>query len=82
MITFFTSIVALILGYIFYGKLVEKIFGADGNRETPAINMNDGVDYMPLPKWKTFLIQNYLLLDRSKVYCIFLVILISNKLLV
>ena len=57
MITFFTSIVALILGYIFYGKLVEKIFGADGNRETPAINMNDGVDYMPLPKWKTFLIQ-------------------------
>jgi len=57
MITFFVSIVALVLGYVFYGKLMEKIFGADENRETPAMSMNDGVDYMPLPKWKTFLIQ-------------------------
>ncbi len=57
MITFFISIVALVLGYIFYGKLVAKIFGADPNRETPAMSMADGVDYMPLPKWKTFLIQ-------------------------
>ncbi|MDA3865143.1 MAG: carbon starvation protein A [Salinivirgaceae bacterium] len=57
MITFFISIVALVLGYVFYGKLVERIFSADQNRETPAISMNDGVDYMPLPKWKTFLIQ-------------------------
>lgn len=57
MITFFVSIIALILGYIFYGMLVEKIFGADKNRETPAMSMNDGVDYLPLPKWKTFLIQ-------------------------
>lgn len=57
MITFFVSIVALVLGYVFYGKLMENIFGADKNRETPAMSMNDGVDYMPLPKWKTFLIQ-------------------------
>ena len=57
MITFFISILALILGYIIYGKLMEKIFGADKNRETPALSMNDGVDYLPLPKWKTFLIQ-------------------------
>lgn len=57
MITFIISIVALVLGYIFYGKLMEKIFGADQKRETPAMSMNDGVDYMPLPKWKTFLIQ-------------------------
>ncbi len=57
MITFFSSILALILGYIFYGKLMERIFGADKNRETPAMSMNDGVDYLPLPKWKSFLIQ-------------------------
>ncbi|MFY9151518.1 MAG: carbon starvation protein A [Prolixibacteraceae bacterium] len=57
MITFIISIVALVLGYIFYGKWMEKIFGADQNRETPAMSMNDGVDYLPLPKWKTFLIQ-------------------------
>lgn len=57
MITFFISIIVLILGYVFYGMLVEKIFGADKNRETPALSMTDGVDYLPLPKWKTFLIQ-------------------------
>ncbi|WP_139956726.1 carbon starvation CstA family protein [Flavicella sediminum] len=57
MITFFISVVALILGYIFYGKLVERIFVIDKEKETPALYMNDGVDYMPLPKWKTFLIQ-------------------------
>jgi carbon starvation protein CstA len=57
MITFFISILALVLGYVFYGKLMEKIFGIDQNRETPAMSMKDGVDYMPLPKWKTFLIQ-------------------------
>lgn len=48
MITFFISILALVLGYVFYGKLMENIFGADGNRETPAMSMNDGVDYLSL----------------------------------
>lgn len=57
MITFLISILVLILGYIFYGMLVERIFGVDKNRKTPAVTMNDGVDYLPLPKWKTFLIQ-------------------------
>lgn len=57
MITFFVSILALVLGYVLYSKVVERIFGADKNRETPAISMTDGVDYLPLPKWKTFLIQ-------------------------
>jgi carbon starvation protein CstA len=57
MVTFVLSIMALVLGYLLYGRLVEKIFGADKNRETPALSMNDGVDYLPLPKWKTFLIQ-------------------------
>lgn len=57
MITFFVSVAALVLGYVFYSKLAERIFGADETRETPALAMNDGVDYLPLPKWKTFLIQ-------------------------
>ena len=57
MITFFISILALVLGYIFYSKVAERIFGADEKRETPAISMKDGVDYMPMPKWRTFLIQ-------------------------
>ncbi|HEY3370772.1 MAG TPA: carbon starvation protein A [Prolixibacteraceae bacterium] len=57
MITFIISIALLVLGYIVYSKLVERIFGVDQSRQTPAMTMNDGVDYLPLPKWKTFLIQ-------------------------
>lgn len=49
MITFFSSIALLVLGYIFYSKVAERIFGADEKRETPAISMKDGVDYMPMP---------------------------------
>lgn len=57
MITFIISIAILILGYLIYGKFVEKVFGADPKRATPAITMQDGVDYVPLPWWKIFLIQ-------------------------
>ena len=48
MITFFCSLMALILGYVFYGKFVEKIFGANPNRTTPAYNQTDGIDYVPM----------------------------------
>jgi len=57
MITFLISVLALILGYLFYGKLVEKCFGPDSSRQTPAVEKNDGMDYIPLPTWKVFLIQ-------------------------
>jgi carbon starvation protein CstA len=57
MITFFISIVALIVGYFAYARISEKIFAIDPQRATPAITMADGVDYVPLPLWKIFLIQ-------------------------
>lgn len=57
MITFTIAIAVLIVGYFVYGKLIEKIFGADPKRETPAISMADGVDYVPMKPWKIFLIQ-------------------------
>ena len=57
MITFVVSIVALVLGYIFYGALVEKIFGVNKDRQTPAFTKQDGVDFIPMPLWKVFLIQ-------------------------
>ncbi|MCF7817762.1 MAG: carbon starvation protein A [Kiritimatiellales bacterium] len=57
MITFFISIGLLLLGYAFYGKLVERIYGIDSARETPAMSMADGMDYVPMSIWKTFLIQ-------------------------
>jgi len=57
MITFFTSLLLLILGYILYGRVVEKIFGADPAKATPAYSMQDGVDYVPMGWGKVFLIQ-------------------------
>ena len=56
MVTFIVSLVVLVLGYFIYGKVVEKIFKPD-NRETPAVRINDGVDYLVLPSWKVFMIQ-------------------------
>ena len=57
MITFICSIVLLIGGYFIYGTFVEKQFGADGNRKTPAYESEDGVDYVPMSWSKIFLIQ-------------------------
>ncbi|MBR5034657.1 MAG: carbon starvation protein A [Bacteroidales bacterium] len=58
MITFITSIVLLILGFLFYGKFVEKrLFAADPNRVTPAVSHRDGVDFQPLKPWRIFVIQ-------------------------
>lgn len=57
MITFIVSILVLIIGYIFYSRFIEKIAGIDSNRQTPAYKMQDGVDYVPMPWWRIFLIQ-------------------------
>lgn len=57
MITFLIALAVLIIGYIVYGKFIEKLFGADPNRETPAVTMADGVDYVPMKPWRIFLIQ-------------------------
>ncbi|ASO08174.1 carbon starvation CstA family protein [Arenibacter algicola] len=57
MISFLLSIGALVLGYFTYGKLMERIFGVDKDRETPAVRLRDDVDFMTLPTWKVFLIQ-------------------------
>lgn len=56
MVSFFLCLALLIIGYFTYGKLVESTFGPD-DRETPAVVINDGVDYVVLPQWKLFLIQ-------------------------
>ena len=56
MISFTLSLIALLLGYLLYGRFVERVFGPD-DRETPAIAKADGVDFMVLPPWKIFMIQ-------------------------
>ncbi|MEG1582559.1 MAG: carbon starvation protein A [Cetobacterium sp.] len=57
MISFIGSLIALILGYFIYGKYVEKVFGVSEKRETPAVRLADGVDYVELDWKKAFLIQ-------------------------
>ena len=56
MITFIISLVALVLGYLVYGAVMERVMRPD-DRETPAVRLADGVDYVALPTWKVFMIQ-------------------------
>ena len=56
MVSFLICLALLIGGYFVYGKVVENTFGPD-DRETPAVKINDGVDYVVLPQWKLFMIQ-------------------------
>ena len=57
MITFLICLAALITAYFTYGKYLDKVCGIDEKNPTPATTMYDGVDYIPMPRWKTFLIQ-------------------------
>ena len=57
MVTFIVSFLLLILGYVLYGAFVDKVFGSDPQRQTPCYASLDGVDYIPMPTWKVFLIQ-------------------------
>ena len=56
MITFLLSLIALVVGYFVYGRVIERIFGPD-DRPTPAVEKADGVDFIVLPSWKIFMIQ-------------------------
>ncbi|WP_430933915.1 carbon starvation CstA family protein [Saccharicrinis sp. 156] len=57
MITFFICIAVLVAAYFIYGGFIEKQFGADPDRPTPAITQHDGVDFVPLSNARIFLIQ-------------------------
>ncbi|GAA4398444.1 carbon starvation protein A [Nibrella viscosa] len=57
MITFCLSVLALFLGYTFYARFVDRVFGIEPDRTTPALAQADGVDYVALPGWRIFLIQ-------------------------
>ena len=57
MITFFVCLSALIGAYFVYGKYLDRQAGIDEGKATPAQRMADGVDYIRMPRWRTFLIQ-------------------------
>ena len=56
MMTFIVAIIALLLGYLIYGAVIEKVIRPTTN-PTPAVAQEDGVDFIPLPTWKVFMIQ-------------------------
>lgn len=56
MISLLIALAVLIIGYLVYSRVTEKIFAPDG-RKTPAMAQNDGVDRVPMKTWKAFLVQ-------------------------
>ena len=56
MISLLLSLVVLLVGYLVYSRLVDKVFAPD-DRQTPAIAVNDGVDCVPMKPWKAYLVQ-------------------------
>ncbi len=57
MVTFIVALILLIVGFCTYGVLVERIFGVEPSRATPAIAQPDGVDFVPMSAWRIFLVQ-------------------------
>jgi carbon starvation protein len=45
------ALVLFFLGYRFYGHLIEKLWGVDPSRKTPAVEEYDGIDYVPAKHW-------------------------------
>lgn len=57
MITFTVCLIALIAAYFLYGGLMSRIADIDSKADVPSKTMYDGVDYIPMPRWRIFLIQ-------------------------
>jgi len=56
MISLLLSLAVLVIGYLVYSRLVDRVFAPD-DRQTPAIAINDGVDCVPMKPWRAFLVQ-------------------------
>lgn len=57
MITFFICLVVLVAAYFLYGGLLDRVVKIDDKADVPSKTLYDGVDYIPLPRWRIFLIQ-------------------------
>ena len=57
MITFLVCLALLVGAYFVYGRYLERLVEIDPAAETPCHRCYDGVDYVPLPRWRIFLIQ-------------------------
>ena len=56
MISLLLSMAVLVVGYMVYSRIVDRVFGPD-DRQTPAIAVNDGVDCVPMKPWRAYLVQ-------------------------
>ena len=56
MYSFIGGLVILVLGYMIYGAIVDKIFAPTDN-PTPCVAHPDGVDFVPITPGRAFLIQ-------------------------
>ena len=63
MITFISCLAILIIGYFVYGTYVDKNAKLSDDNQTPAVRLEDGVDYMPMPWHKVF---SYSILEYSR----------------
>lgn len=57
MISFTVALVCLLLGYLIYGSVVEKVFGPNQEAKMPCYEKQDGVDYLPMKPWRVYLVQ-------------------------
>ena len=57
MITFLVCLSLLVGAYFTYGRYLARLAGIDRANPVPSATRFDGVDYVPLPGWKIFLIQ-------------------------
>ena len=57
MLTFVLCLVLLVAAYFTYGRYLEHVCKIDGAASVPSSRLYDGVDYVPMPRWRTFLIQ-------------------------
>ena len=67
MISFIVCLCLIVLGYLTYSKVVDNTFAPD-DRETPAVAINDGVDFVVLPQWKLFLVQLLNIAGRGPIF--------------
>ena len=56
MVTFIICLALLVGAYFTHGRWLERAAGIDPARPVPSATMFDGGDYVPMPRWKTFLI--------------------------
>ena len=57
MITFLVCLAVLIAAYFLYGGFLERVVNINPKADVPSKTKYDGVDFMPLPRWRIFLIQ-------------------------